>query len=90
LWLEISASRFQPTPEALPVTALLLRDVSGQESSRNLGSYFLANISHEFRTPISALNASVELLLEELENLSLAKSRNYSTPFTCRSPACKP
>lgn len=72
-WLEISAHRFQPEPAALPLTALLLRDVSGQESSRNLGSYFLANISHEFRTPISALNASVELLLEELENLSLAE-----------------
>ena len=53
--------------------ALVLRDISEEEAARRLRSYFLANISHEFRTPLAALNASVELLLEGIEQLSLAE-----------------
>jgi signal transduction histidine kinase len=30
-----------------------------------LRAYFLANVSHEFRTPLSTLNASLELLMDE-------------------------
>ncbi|MEW5870762.1 MAG: ATP-binding protein [Chloroflexota bacterium] len=61
-----------PQGEATQV-ALVIRDVSKEEAARRLRSYFLANISHEFRTPLAALNASVELLLEDLEKLSLAE-----------------
>ncbi|MBN2118293.1 MAG: PAS domain S-box protein [Anaerolineales bacterium] len=54
-------------------TALVLRDISEEEAARRLRSYFLANISHEFRTPLTALNASVELLLGDIEKFSLAE-----------------
>jgi len=54
-------------------TALVLRDITEEEAIQHLRSYFLANISHEFRTPLSAINASVELLLHELEDLSTAE-----------------
>jgi PAS domain S-box-containing protein len=50
--------------------ALVMRDVSDDEAVRQLRSYFLANISHEFRTPLSAIHASVELLLEDLGTLA--------------------
>lgn len=53
--------------------ALVLRDVTEEEAIQHLRSYFLANISHEFRTPLSAINASVELLLHELDDLSTAE-----------------
>ena len=36
-------------------TALVMRDITEEEAAQNLRSYFLANISHEFRTPLSAL-----------------------------------
>jgi signal transduction histidine kinase len=40
------------------------------DSYDRLGSQFLGSISHEFRTPLAAINASVEFLLEELDELS--------------------
>ena len=64
--------------------AVVFRDVTEEDAAQRLRSYFLANISHEFRTPLSALKASVELLLEEIEELSkaetvqLIKSLHYS------------
>jgi len=54
-------------------TILVLRDLTEEQAAKNLQSYFLGSISHEFRTPLSALNASVELLLEDLEDLSHAE-----------------
>jgi signal transduction histidine kinase len=50
--------------------ALVLRDISDEEAAKELRTYFLANISHEFRTPLAALKASVELLLDEIQALS--------------------
>lgn len=37
---------------------------------QDLQSLFLASVTHEFRTPLTALNASVEYLLEEFDQLS--------------------
>ncbi|HBX68460.1 MAG TPA: hypothetical protein DEH25_03495 [Chloroflexi bacterium] len=54
-------------------TVLVLSDQTEEQAEKKLQSYFLGNISHEFRTPLSALNASVELLLEDLGQLSQAE-----------------
>ncbi len=60
----------QAPPEASKAsTVLLLRDISDEETIRRLLGEFLANIAHEFRTPLSALAASIELLLDELPEL---------------------
>jgi PAS domain S-box-containing protein len=67
-----------------PQTVLVIRDVTTEDAAQRLRSYFLANISHEFRTPLSALKASVELLLEGVdsftlnETLELARSIHFS------------
>lgn len=59
------------TPEGQPAqTALVFRDVSEEEMMHRLVGHFLANIAHEFRTPLSALAASVELLLDQAPDLS--------------------
>src|SRR3990172_3727087 len=60
-------------PEGGEQFALVLRDVTDEETGRHLHSYFLANISHEFCTPLSGLNASIELLLDEAGHLSPAE-----------------
>jgi PAS domain S-box-containing protein len=54
-------------------SALVLRDITDEETGRNLHSYFLAHISHEFRTPLSGLIASIELLRDEIGYLSPAE-----------------
>jgi signal transduction histidine kinase len=45
----------------------VLRDETGVEAARRLRDSVLANISHEFRTPLSAQLASLELLLDRLQ-----------------------
>lgn len=82
--LAVTGARLQPLHrDAAPVAArvvLVLRDVTQEESLRHLRSYFLANISHEFRTPLSTLQASMELLLDEQENLSASEMRELLKP----------
>ena len=50
--------------------ALVFRDISEEEAIHRLLGHFLANVSHEFRTPLSAVAASVELLLDQAADLS--------------------
>jgi signal transduction histidine kinase len=68
--LAVTGARLMPPGSDTVQVALVLRDVTEEEASRHLRSYFLANITHEFRTPLSALNASIELLMDEAERLS--------------------
>ena len=49
--------------------ALVFRDVSEAELVHHFMGEFLANITHEFRTPISALAASAELLLDQADDI---------------------
>lgn len=71
--LFVSSTRAVPPDGESEQTVLVLRDITEKEAAQLLRTYFLANISHEFRTPLSALNASVELLLVEIEDLSRAE-----------------
>jgi len=48
----------------------VLRDETEAEAARRLRDAILANISHEFKTPLSAQLASIELLLDQLPDLA--------------------
>jgi PAS domain S-box-containing protein len=50
--------------------ALVFRDVSEAEAVHRLLGHFLANVAHEFRTPLAAVGACVELLLDQAPDLS--------------------
>lgn len=67
--LAVTGARLIPPHSSTVQIALVFRDVTEEEASRNLQSYFLANITHEFRTPLAALNASMELLVDEAQRV---------------------
>ena len=78
--LAVTGARLTPPREQQVQVALVLRDVTQEVALRDLRAYFLANISHEFRTPLSTLIASMELLLDEQEQFSLAEVRELLQP----------
>lgn len=68
--LSVSTSTFIPPEAGNATRALLVRDVTDEERIHRLLGEFMANITHEFRTPLSALSASVELLVDQLPTLN--------------------
>lgn len=66
----IAATHIDRTAAGGSLHAYLLRDVTEEEAHNRLRSYFLASISHEFRTPLSTLKASLELLVNDDAPLS--------------------
>jgi len=71
--LAITGARLMPPAAVESGVGLVLRDVSETETMHRLVGEFLANITHEFRTPLSALAASAELLLDQAPSLSRAE-----------------
>jgi PAS domain S-box-containing protein len=71
--LAITGARLAPSEAGEEEIALVFRDVSEEEAVHRLLGQFLANIAHEFRTPLSALAASIELLLDQAPDLSQAE-----------------
>jgi two-component system, OmpR family, sensor histidine kinase ResE len=68
--LSVSTAKFLPPIASNANRALVIRDVTNEEYVHRLLGDFMANITHEFRTPLSALGASAELLLDNLPNLN--------------------
>ena len=68
--LSISKAKLVPPEASSSNRALVIRDVSNEEYIHRLLGDFMSNITHEFRTPLAALEASSELLLDNLHSLS--------------------
>jgi PAS domain S-box-containing protein len=71
--LAVTGARLLPPARGDARVALVFRDISEEEAMHRLLGHFLANVAHEFRTPLSALAASVELLLDQAPDLSPAE-----------------
>jgi signal transduction histidine kinase len=67
--LSVSKASFVPPEAENANRALVIRDVTHDEYLHRLLGDFLANITHEFRTPLAALEASSELLRDNFRNL---------------------
>jgi two-component system phosphate regulon sensor histidine kinase PhoR len=71
--LAFTGARLAPPDAGQASVALVMRDVTDEAAIHRLLGEFLANIAHEFRTPLSALAASIELLLDQLPDLNPAE-----------------
>ena len=83
------APRTDVITSAAPVDGLqvqVIRDETELEGVRRARDSVLANISHEFRTPLAAQLASIELLRDGLEHMSSASSSGSSC---CRWSAAR-
>jgi two-component system, NtrC family, sensor histidine kinase KinB len=79
LTLTISRAQLSPPDAGKASLAISIRDISNEEAMRGLLGDFLANITHEFRTPLTALGVSIELLLDKLPELTLDEIRELLT-----------
>jgi len=68
--LAVTGARLLPSEGGADRVALVFRDVSEEEAVHRLLGQFLANVAHEFRTPLSAVAASVELMLDQASELT--------------------
>ncbi|MBK8902467.1 MAG: HAMP domain-containing protein [Anaerolineaceae bacterium] len=71
--LSLTRAQLVPPDAATAQIAIVFRDVSEEEAVQRLLNNFLTNITHEFRTPLTALAASAELLLDDTETLTQAE-----------------
>lgn len=77
--LAVTGARLLPATRGEDRVALVFRDVSEEEAIHRLLGHFLANVAHEFRTPLSALAASVELLIDQAPDLTPAELEELLT-----------
>jgi signal transduction histidine kinase len=78
LCLQDGSTRSTIIQSAAPIDDIqvqILRDETDLEAARRARDGVLANISHEFRTPLAAQLASIELLRTEFESLSVESQR---------------
>ena len=63
-WL-INAARLPSPPGTPPLTRVILRDVTTEHQTEQIRQDFVANASHELRTPMAIINGYLENLLDE-------------------------
>ncbi len=79
--LLISGGAVARHPDGALDQVFVLRDVTQEEEAMRMREFFLANVSHELKTPLSSLRASVEMLGSELSNLSREEQQELINSF---------
>ncbi|OGO62382.1 MAG: hypothetical protein A2029_02160 [Chloroflexi bacterium RBG_19FT_COMBO_47_9] len=60
---------------------LVIRDVTEEDAVNRLRYNFLANVAHEFRTPLSGIAATTELLVDEVNDLTPDEIKELVEPI---------
>ena len=68
--LAVTGAELTPVEMGDDQVALVFRDISDEYAIHRLLGIFISNIAHEFKTPLSALLASIELLHDTAQDLS--------------------
>ncbi len=68
--LAVTGAELTPAEMGDDQVALVFRDISDEYAIHRLLGIFISNIAHEFKTPLSALLASIELLNDTSQDLS--------------------
>ena len=68
--LAVTRAELAPTGVREARAVLVFRDISEEEAVHRILGNFISNIAHEFKTPLSALAASTELLLHQSPELT--------------------
>ncbi len=63
-WI-IDAARLPAAPGGTPLTRVILRDVTAENQIEQIRKDFVANASHELRTPMAIINGYLENLLDD-------------------------
>jgi PAS domain S-box-containing protein len=70
LFFTISPPDHSPPSGYSSERVIVIRDLTEEEAVNRLRYNFLANVAHEFRTPLSGIAATTELLVEEGSDLT--------------------
>jgi PAS domain S-box-containing protein len=70
LYVTISPLDESPPTGYRSERVLVIRDVTEEEAVNRVRYNFLANVAHEFRTPLSGIAATTELLVDEVNELT--------------------
>lgn len=79
--LKFKASRIMNN-DSVEGAVVIVQDISQQEHLEKLRNEFMANVSHEFRTPLSIIKGSAELLEDDALDTEEDKHRYYSRIMT--------
>jgi signal transduction histidine kinase len=79
LTLAVTAATIRPSERETEETALVLRDMTTEEAAQKMRNYFVVNVTHEFREPLAALNATAGQLGREVDELTPEEIRRRVT-----------
>ncbi len=79
--LKFKASRITNN-DLVEGAVVIVQDISQQERLEKLRNEFMANVSHEFRTPLSIIKGSAELLADDALDTEEDKHRYYDRIMT--------
>jgi len=78
VWLEVSAARLPDNPRNPGhLTLLVLHDITRQKNLEKMRTEFVANVSHELKTPVTIIKGFADTLMEEGPGIAAEDSQRF-------------